>query len=162
GVVHRDLKGDNVILGNFGEAIVLDWGLAKLVGHPDESQNESVRTVPDGARDTGLTLQGEVMGTPAYMAPEQAQGRLNEIDQRTNVFGLGAIFYEILTSRPPFVGRNTLEVLQQAVRGEPALPRELWPEVPAALEEICLKAMAKDPQQRYSSASDLGQEVQRW
>jgi PAS domain S-box-containing protein len=96
------------------------------------------------------------------MAPEQAQGRLNEIDQRTDVFGLGAIFYEILTSRPPFVGRNTLEVLQQAVRGEPALPRELWPEVPAALEEICLKAMAKDPAQRYSSASDLGQEVQRW
>ena len=102
------------------------------------------------------------MGTPAYMAPEQAEGRLNAIDQRTDVFGLGAICYEILTGRPPFVGRDTFEVLQQAVRGEPALPRELWPEVPTALEEICLKAMAKDPRQRYPSASDLAQEVQRW
>jgi PAS domain S-box-containing protein len=162
GVVHRDLKGDNVILGDFGEVIVLDWGLAKLVGQPDESENESVRTVGNGAQDASLTVQGEVMGTPAYMAPEQAEGRLNAIDQRTDVFGLGAIFYEILTSQPPFVGRNTLEVLKQAVRSEPALPRELWPEVPAALEEICLKAMAKDPEQRYSSASDLAQEVQRW
>ncbi|HME90874.1 MAG TPA: PAS domain S-box protein, partial [Myxococcaceae bacterium] len=161
-VVHRDLKGDNVILGDFGEVIVLDWGLAKVVGQPDESENEPVQTVPLGAPDAGLTVQGEVMGTPGYMAPEQAAGRLSEIDQRTDVFGLGAIFYEILTGRPPFVGRDTYEVLQQAVRGEPALPRELWPEVPAALEEICLKAMAKDPRQRYSSASDLAQEVQRW
>jgi PAS domain S-box-containing protein len=161
-VVHRDLKGDNVILGDFGEVIVLDWGLAKVVGQPDESENQSVQTVPPVAQDAGLTVQGEVMGTPGYMAPEQAAGRLNEIDQRTDVFGLGAIFYEILTGRPPFVGRDTFDVLQQAVRAEPALPRELWPEVPAALEEICLKAMAKDPRQRYSSASDLAQEVQRW
>src|SRR5262249_51666743 len=78
GVVHRDLKGDNVILGDFGEVIVLDWGLAKLVGQPDESETASVQTVPDGARDASLTVQGEVMGTPAYMAPEQAEGRLND------------------------------------------------------------------------------------
>src|SRR6516165_2520544 len=116
-VVHRDLKGDNVILGDFGEVIVLDWGLAKVVGQPDESENEPVQSVPLGAPDAGLTVQGEVMGTPGYMAPEQAAGRLNEIDQRTDVFGLGAIFYEILTGRPPFVGRDTFEVLQQAVRG---------------------------------------------
>jgi PAS domain S-box-containing protein len=162
GVVHRDLKGDNVILGDFGEVIVLDWGLAKRLGQPDESETESVQGIPDGGRDAGLTLQGEVMGTPAYMAPEQAQGRLNEIDQRTDIFGLGAIFYEILTGRPPFVGRDTLDVLNQAVRGEPPLPRELWPGVPSALEEICLKALAKDRQQRHSSASDLAQDVQRW
>jgi PAS domain S-box-containing protein len=161
-VVHRDLKGDNVILGDFGEVIVLDWGLAKLVGQPDESENEPVQITPQGAQDAGLTVQGEVMGTPGYMAPEQAAGRLNEIDQRTDVFGLGAIFYEILTGRPPFVGRDTFEVLQQAVRGEPALPRELWPEVPPALEAICLKAMAKARRERFSSASDLAQEVQRW
>jgi PAS domain S-box-containing protein len=162
GVVHRDLKGDNVILGDFGEVIVLDWGLAKLVGQPDELETESIQTAPDGARDAGLTVQGEVMGTPAYMAPEQAEGRLNDIDQRTDVFGLGAIFYEILTGQPPFVGRDTMEVLRQAIRGEPASPRAFWPEVPAALEEICLKAMAKDPRQRYTSASDLAHEVQRW
>src|SRR5262249_21919921 len=89
-------------------------------------------------------------------------GRLNEIDQRTDIFGLGAIFYEILTGRPPYAGSNTLEVVKKAIRGNPPLPRELWPEVPAALEEICLKAIAKDPHDRYASASDLAQEVQRW
>src|SRR5262249_17528657 len=162
GVVHRDLKGDNVILGDFGEVIVLDWGLAKLLGRPDESESAPVQTVHDSARDAGLTVQGEVMGTPAYMAPEQAEGRLHDIDQRTDVFGLGAMFFEILTGQPPFVGRDTMEVLKQAIRGEPPSPRELWPEIPAALEVICLKAMAKDPQQRYASASDLAQEVQRW
>jgi PAS domain S-box-containing protein len=162
GVLHRDLKGENVILGDFGEVIVLDWGLAKQMGQPDELETGPVQAVSEDAQDGGLTLQGEVLGTPAYMAPEQAQGRLNEIDQRTDVFGLGAIFYEILTSRPPFVGGNTLEVLKNAIQGKPALPRELWPDVPAALEEICLKAMAKDPQQRYSSASDLAGAVQRW
>jgi serine/threonine-protein kinase len=162
GVLHRDLKGDNVILGDFGEVIVLDWGLAKLMGQPDEFEADPIRTAPDGARDAGLTVQGEVVGTPAYMAPEQAEGRLKDIDQRTDIFGLGAILYEILTGRPPFIGSNTLEVLRKAIHGDPALPREIWPEVPPALEEVCLKAMAKDPRQRYSSASDLAQEVQRW
>jgi PAS domain S-box-containing protein len=96
------------------------------------------------------------------MAPEQAEGRLNDIDQRTDIFGLGAILYEILTGQPPFVGLTTLEVLKKAIRGTPALPRDLWPEVPAALEAACLKAMAKNPRDRYSSATDLAQEVQRW
>jgi serine/threonine-protein kinase len=164
GVLHRDLKGDNVILGDFGEVIVLDWGLAKIMGQPDELETDAVpiQNLPDNAQDPGLTLQGEVVGTPAYMAPEQAEGRLNEIDQRTDIFGLGAILYEILTGQPPFVGSNTLEVLKKAIRGSPAPPRDLWPEVPAGLEAICLKAIAKDPRERFSSASDLAQEVQRW
>lgn len=162
GVLHRDLKGDNVILGDFGEVIVLDWGLAKVVGQPEESETDPMQTAANIASDAGLTLQGDVVGTPAYMAPEQAEGRLKDIDQRTDIFGLGAILYEILTGQPPFVGTNTLEVLQKAVRGIPALPHDLWPEVPAALEAACLKAMARDPRERYSSASDLAQEVQRW
>jgi len=162
GVLHRDLKGDNVILGDFGEVIVLDWGLAKVVGQPDDLETGPIPNLPVDARDAGLTLQGEVIGTPAYMAPEQAEGRLNAIDQRTDIFGLGAILYEILTGQPPFVGTTTLEVLKKAVRGSPALPHDLWPEVPAALEAACLKAMARDPHERYSSASELAQEVQRW
>jgi serine/threonine-protein kinase len=161
GVLHRDLKGDNVILGDFGEVIVLDWGLAKVIGQPDEPETESIPSLQN-MTDAGLTLQGEVIGTPAYMAPEQAEGRLHEIDQRTDIFGLGAILYEILSGQPPFVGPNTLEVLKRAVRGNPVPPRVLWPEVPAGLEAICLKAMASDPRERYSSASDLAQEVQRW
>ena len=102
------------------------------------------------------------VGTPAYMAPEQADGRLDQIDHRTDIYGLGAILYEILTGQPPFTGSNTMEVLQKAIRGNPARPQELWAEVPAGLEEICLKAMAKEPDQRYASAADLAHEVQRW
>jgi len=162
GVLHRDLKGDNVILGDFGEVIVLDWGLAKLMGQAEESEGDPIAMTPDAILDAGLTLQGDVVGTPAYMAPEQAEGRLNQIDARTDVFGLGAIFYEILTGQPPFVGSTTLDVLKKAVQGNPALPRELWPEVPSGLEPICLKAMAKDPQKRFVSAGELAQEVQRW
>ena len=162
GVLHRDLKGDNVILGDFGEVIVLDWGLAKLMGQPDEEADPIRAGAEAEAQDPSLTIQGEIVGTPAYMAPEQAEGRLDQIDQRTDIYGLGAMLYAILTGRPPFVGSNTLEVLQKAVRGNPTPPREICPEVPAALEEVCLKAMAKEPERRYASAADLAQEVQRW
>jgi PAS domain S-box-containing protein len=107
-------------------------------------------------------MQGDIIGTPAYMAPEQAEGRLEQIDERTDVYGLGAMFYEILTGKPPFVGVSTLEVLKKAIRGNPAPPRESWPEVPPALEEICLKAMARDPAARYARADELAQAVQQW
>src|SRR5882672_12644867 len=147
GVLHRDLKGDNVILGDFGEVIVLDWGLAKLLGQPEAKETDLSPTPPDYPQDPGLTVQGEIVGTPAYMAPEQADGRLDQIDHRTDIYGLGAILYEILTGQPPFTGSNTMEVLQKAIRGNPARPQELWAEVPAGLEEICLKAMAKEPDQ---------------
>lgn len=162
GVLHRDLKGDNVTLGDFGEVIVLDWGLAKLLGQPETIEADRSPGSADYAQDPGLTIQGEIMGTPAYMAPEQAEGRLDQVDHRTDIFGLGAILYEILTGHPPFTGSNTMEVVQKAIRGHPAPPHESWPEVPAGLEEICLKAMAKDPNERYSSAADLAQDVQHW
>ena len=162
GVLHRDLKGDNVILGDFGEVIVLDWGLAKLLGQPEAKETDLSSTPTDYTQDPGLTVQGEIVGTPAYMAPEQADGRLDHIDHRTDIYGLGAIFYEILTGRPPFTGSNTLEVLRKVIRGNPPPPRELWPEVPRGLEEICLKAISRDPNERYASAADLAHEVQRW
>jgi PAS domain S-box-containing protein len=162
GVLHRDLKGDNVTLGDFGEVIVLDWGLAKLLGQPEAKETDLSSTPLDYPQDPGLTVHGEIVGTPAYMAPEQAEGRLDQVDHRTDIFGLGAILYEILTGRPPFTGSNTLEVVQKAMRGDPEPPRQFWPEVPAGLEEICLKAIAKDPDQRYASAADLAREVQRW
>src|SRR5262249_13523244 len=145
GVVHRDLKGDNVMLGDFGEVIVLDWGLAKVLDRPEQDPADAPEDPVDETQDAGLTMQGEIVGTPAYMAPEHAQGRLDQIDQRTDIYGLGAMLYEILTGRPPFAGSSTLESLRKAVRGDPPPPRELWPEVPPALEEACLKALAKDP-----------------
>src|SRR5262249_8873678 len=103
GVIHRDLKGRNVVLGDFGEVLVLDWGLAKVVGGdaPDAAAGP-VSVPPSG--DRGATQVGQIVGTPSYMSPEQAEGRVDRLDARTDVFGLGAILYEILTGRPPFAG----------------------------------------------------------
>jgi len=163
GVLHRDLKGDNIILGNFGEVIVLDWGLAKHQSHADEKPADvGALSTAQAAQDPNLTMQGEIVGTPAYMAPEQAEGRVDKIDQRTDIYGLGGILYEILTGQPPFVGGSTLAVLLKAARGNPPTPHELWAEAPPALEAVCLKAMAREPEQRFASAAELAQEVQRW
>src|SRR5207253_3164759 len=109
--------GSNVILGDFGEAIVLDWGLAKLMGQPEDMQAGRCPAPLADTQDPGLTVEGEVVGTPAYMAPEQADGRLDQIDHRTDIYGLGALLYEILTGQPPFTGSNTMDVLQKAMRG---------------------------------------------
>lgn len=124
GVLHRDLKGQNVILGDFGEVIVLDWGLAKLVGRSEE---EDARSIIDSPRhdDISHTVQGQAVGTPAYMAPEQAAGRLDQIDRRTDVYGLGAILYELLTGQPPFIGPDSTTVLQKVQSEAASPPREL-------------------------------------
>ena len=161
GVIHRDLKGDNVLLGDYGEVIVLDWGLAKFVGQPDEVAKATSAST-DTPADPNLTMQGEIVGTPAFMSPEQAEGRLDDVDQRTDIFGLGAILYAILTGRSPFAGATTLAVLLKAAQSTLTPPREIWPEVPAALEAITLKAMARDPDQRHANAADLAHEVQVW
>ncbi len=163
GVVHRDLKGHNVVLGDFGEVVVLDWGLAKLM---DQPEREASRLPTFGGLerpgDLNLTVQGQTVGTPAYMAPEQAMGRPDLIDSRTDVYGLGAILYEILTGQPPFCGSDTEEVLRKVREEEPIPPRQLWPEVPPAVEAICLRALGKKPHDRYSSALEPAQEVQHW
>jgi PAS domain S-box-containing protein len=162
GVIHRDLKGQNVLLGDFGEVVVLDWGLAKRVGQP-EAEAGACSVVLDGVgADSGYTVQGQALGTPAYMAPEQAAGQLERIDRRTDVYGLGAILYEILTGVPPFTGHSTEEVLRQVREAEPVPPRQRWPEVPPALEALCLRALAKRPEDRPAAAAELGQEVQGW
>jgi eukaryotic-like serine/threonine-protein kinase len=163
GVIHRDLKGQNVVLGDFGEVVVLDWGLAKLVERAgDELDTPPVIFDLPGSGDTDLTVHGQALGTPSYMAPEQAAGRVELIDARTDVYGLGAILYEILTGQPPFTGPEILEVLRRVQEEEPIPPARLNPEVPPALEVVCLRAMAKEPADRYSSASELAQEVQQW
>ncbi len=166
GVLHRDLKGQNVVLGDFGEAIVLDWGLAKVTGEGAAAEPEDLDAaspVTLGADDPGdQTQQGQVLGTPAYMAPEQAAGKLAEVDQRSDVYGLGAILYEILTGRPPFDGDTALAILRQVLENLPQRPRQLCRDVPLALEAICLKALAKKKEQRYVSARQLARDVQNW
>lgn len=157
GVLHRDLKPQNVVLGDYGEVIVLDWGLAKLIGEADEEAAPLQL-----AAETDATMQGQVLGTPAYMAPEQAEGRLDQLGPASDVYGLGAILYEILTGIPPFRGNNTEEVLRSVVHETPTRPRSIARGVPAALEAICLKALDKKPATRYASAKELADEAQRW
>jgi serine/threonine protein kinase len=127
GVLHRDLKPANVALGDFGEVMVLDWGLAKVVGRPEE-QASRLPVSLGPADGPGRTQQGQVLGTPAYMAPEQVEGRHDLVGKPADVYGLGAILYEVLTGGPPFTGPEVPEVLQRVVREPPGsfLPR-CWP-----------------------------------
>jgi serine/threonine-protein kinase len=167
GVIHRDLKPRNVVLGDYGEVIVLDWGLAKVLTGGPPIPAEAVETTDgppvalDCAEAHDPTVQGQVLGTPAYMAPEQAEGRLDQINARTDVYGLGAMLYELLTGRPPFAGQ-TRDVLHQVIHDEPAPPRSLVADVPRALEAVCLKALRKKPADRYGSAKELAGDVQHW
>jgi serine/threonine-protein kinase len=161
GVIHRDLKGQNVVLGDFGEVIVLDWGLAKVVGQPEPGEDLPV-AAPDSGTLHDATLPGQAIGTPAYMAPEQAEGRGEAIDRRTDIYGLGAILYEVLSGEPPFRGDDTAEVLRRVVQDDPRRPRLLNPGAPGPLEAVCLKALAKRPGDRYGRVEDLAQDVRRF
>jgi serine/threonine-protein kinase len=161
GVIHRDLKGENVLVGDFGEVLLVDWGVAKVLGADEEAAGSRI-SIPDSAENDGRTMQGDIVGTPAYMAPEQANGRQDLVDMHTDIYGLGAILYEILTGQPPFTGTSTWDVLGKVLRDDPTAPRELWPDVPPALEAICMRALSKRPADRYESAAALGQEVHTW
>jgi serine/threonine-protein kinase len=161
GVLHRDLKPQNVALGDYGEVLVLDWGLAKVVGKPEEAT--SLLPVSVGQADSREeTRQGQVLGTPAYMAPEQAEGRVDLMDQRSDVYGLGAVLYELLTGEPPFGGADTPEVLHRVVQEPPVPPRQRVAATPSALQAVCLKALAKERGDRYGSAGELAREVEHF
>ena len=160
GVIHRDLKPENVVLGKFGEVIVLDWGLAKVVNE-EEVVTQTPVDLTDSV-DLKLTGAGTVLGTPAYMAPEQAQGLNHAIDTCTDVYGLGAILFEILTGRAPHSGKNVQNVITQVVQGPTPKTRSVDPNVPTALDAVCARAMAKPLGERYDTVSDLVDEVQRW
>jgi tetratricopeptide (TPR) repeat protein/tRNA A-37 threonylcarbamoyl transferase component Bud32 len=159
GVLHRDLKPQNVVLGAFGEVIVLDWGLARLTGEPEPGPPPMDLGSKDGLEST---RQGHVVGTPAYMSPEQAQGRLDILGPPTDVYGLGAVLLHILTNEPPY-SAPTPEEIQTQVVNDPVKPPHLRAVgVPPALDAVCLKALSKKPDDRYESASALADEVQHW
>ncbi|MCR9248268.1 MAG: serine/threonine protein kinase [bacterium] len=177
GVIHRDLKPSNVMVGKFGEVFVMDWGLARVSGTPDRhdirlrtrpDDNSSIRSPrrdlaehdPDGAL---VTMDGDVIGTPAYMAPEQARGEVNELGPRSDVYSLGAILYHMLTGRPPYArsadAMTTDSVLERVLAGPPAAVARNCTDVPPELAAICEKAMARAPEHRYRSALEFGNDL---
>ncbi len=156
GVLHRDLKGQNVVLGDFGEVFLLDWGLAKGTGDPDTPPPAH----PTAADAADGTRPGSVVGTPAFMAPEVADGE--PATAAADVYGLGAILYVILTGKPPYDGPIAAEVIEKVLATDPPAPRSVNPSAPPALEAVCRRAMARDPASRYESADELATEVRRW
>jgi tetratricopeptide (TPR) repeat protein len=163
GVIHRDLKPTNIMLGKFGETLVVDWGLAKVVGRPEPAPAGGEGTlVPESGSGSGETALGSAVGTPAYMSPEQAAGRWDVIDHRTDVYGLGAVLYTLLTGKPPLDKTNWPEMQQKIQRGNFPRPRQVKPQTPRPLEAICLKAMALDPPDRYPSVEALAADVEHW
>ncbi|QDV27951.1 serine/threonine-protein kinase [Aureliella helgolandensis] len=169
GVVHRDLKPENVALDNFGQVLVLDWGLAKL---DTDGELASRFALSGTAAESGLaqTIAGDIVGTPLYMAPEQAAGEMDSLDERTDVYGLGAILFAILTGYAPHEQSNrsqggnlrVSEFLQSIVQSESPRPRDVNAHVARDLESICMKAMAKQRYARHASAMDLAADVEAW
>jgi serine/threonine-protein kinase len=160
GVIHRDLKPANAMLGEYGETLVVDWGLARLLDQPESEGTVAEQPLRLGSvGSTAATALGQVVGTPAYMPPEQAEGRLDRVGTASDVFALGATLYCLLTGQPPHRGPD---VLDQARRGEVVPARQRKRSVPAALEAVCARAMAMRPEERYPTARALAQEVQRW
>jgi serine/threonine-protein kinase len=143
-IIHRDLKPTNILLAADGTPKISDFGLARLLD------------------EVGHTQTGAVLGTPPYMAPEQARGSNREVGPATDVYALGAILYECLAGRPPFKAATTADTLLQVVMDEPVSPRQLQPRVPCDLETICLKCLEKEPARRYTSCQKLSEELRRW
>jgi serine/threonine-protein kinase len=163
GVLHRDLKPGNAILGDYGETLVVDWGLAKLVGRPAGSDGAAGVTLrPLSAEGLAPTHLGVPIGTPAFMSPEQAAGKLGELGPASDVYSLGATLYCLLTGRAPVGAGDVGEVLQKVQRGEFAPPRQVKRGVSAALEAVCLKAMALRPADRYGTARALADDIEHW
>jgi serine/threonine protein kinase/tetratricopeptide (TPR) repeat protein len=163
GVLHRDIKPSNVIVGKHGETLVVDWGLARAMGPIEPGTESGERSlIPASASGSSETLPGSVLGTPAYMSPEQAEGALDRLGPQSDVYSLGATLYYLLTGKPAFVGDDILEVLRKVRSGQLAGPRQLDPSIDRALEAVCLKAMANRPEDRYATSRVLADDIDRW
>jgi serine/threonine-protein kinase len=161
GVLHRDIKPGNIIVGKHGETLVVDWGLAKATGRAEPGAEERTLMPPSASGSTD-TLPGSALGTPAYMSPEQAGGDLEGLGSRSDVYSLGATLYCLLTGKPPQEGDDLGEVLRRVQRGEFMPPRRRDPSIDRAMEAVCLKAMAPRAENRYGSCRALAEDIDRW
>ncbi len=159
GVLHRDLKPDNVMVGRYGETLVVDWGLAKSVDRPEGDWPEASLS-PSSASGSAETIPGSIIGTPAYMSPEQAEARFDLLGPASDVYSLGATLYALLTGHPPMRGKSLDEILANVRRGQFPRPRDQARWLDPALEAVCLKAMALKPSDRYPSPSALARDVE--
>ena len=156
GVVHRDIKPENVMLGAFGETVLLDWGIAKLRGHEDDVSGG----LHHHKKGFDNTQEGDVVGTPAYMSPEQALGEVDAIDEQSDVWSLGAVLYELFTGQPPFTETNAVQLLVKIAKEKIAPVQELAPRIPRELAYICERALQRDKKQRYKTALDLADDIE--
>jgi WD40 repeat protein len=169
GIIHRDLKPSNVMVGGFGQVYVMDWGLAKraaVSGQPPPAEAGAAPGGAGGEPSPMLTLDGTVLGTPSYMPPEQAEGRVADVDGRADVYSAGAMLYTLLTGAVPYVARGEgpsgKEVLSAVLAGPPAAIHELSSRTPAELVAICEKAMARDPGRRYARMEELAGDLRAY
>jgi eukaryotic-like serine/threonine-protein kinase len=163
GVLHRDLKPGNIMLGQYGETLVVDWGLAKAQDSPG-STSESVEGPirPSSISGSSATMMGSAIGTPQYMSPEQAAGRLDLLGPAADVYSLGATLYFVLAGCPPFTGAGVEGILRNVERGEFPPPRAINDQIARPLDAICLKAMALKPEDRYKSPKELAGDIEHW
>lgn len=162
GVLHRDLKPSNIMLGEHGDTVVVDWGLAKVAGKPEPWHEELDLAEPLHSGSGSMTQVGAVIGTPAYMSPEQAAGARETLGVETDIYGIGATLYHLLTGQSPLPKQPLREMLSRVQRGEITPVRKVNPGVPRPLAAICRKAMALQPSDRYRSTAELGDELERW
>ena len=161
GVLHRDLKPHNLMIGRYGEAIVIDWGLAKFEAEIEPNVTVSQIAITE-AGQVEETKSGQVLGTPGYMPPEQAAGLLDQVDVRSDIYGLGAILFEILTGHSPHDGKRGKDILDLIKEQPSPIAKHRDPRIPAALDAICSKAIAKKREDRYQQALDLADDVRNW
>lgn len=170
GILHRDLKPGNIMIGKYGETLVVDWGLAKVIGSAAQQTGRMEVTPTDAllkpsshaSGEISETLPGSAIGTPAYMSPEQAAGQLDKLGPGSDVYSLGATLYHILTGQPPFLGSDLGMVLKKVKTGDLPSARQLKASVPLSLDAICRRAMALQPEQRYASPRELSDDLEHW
>ena len=151
GTIHRDLKPANILIDRAGEPVVMDFGLARRAAWVDDSKTDG----PSGPIDVGLTQFGSVLGTPAYMPPEQARGDQERVGPRSDIYALGVILYELLTGRRPFTADDTAELIRQIESEPPPKPTDFYPWIDKAVETACLKALAKEPGDRFQTMAEF-------